>query len=538
VVAERRGTPAFGIDAAAQDDPQTLDRVWAMLERLVRQGVVERLPGAVANSHGLRRGDAEGVVTRALDATCLQVARGQPVYRPDQYLTKAVHREAKRTKQRQAGFETVDPDEVDPLDRPVDLCRAEVAAETVQRVRALVSRIPWEKPRLAWEVVFEAYDAGLVDLPAREDDGLINANPVHKVRAPEQPVDPEQVFGETRRRAYTPEEAGQLLAHFPSHWHDHVICLLGTGLRFGEFAGLCVARVHLDREPPVLQVVNVAYYAGRFGRGIKDRPKSPASVREVPLPSQVVQAIRRQLPVRPPGASPLSPLALVFAGPGGANGVARGSRSELWRRNFERTYHRAIAKLTDPAAATLRPSAARVAKNLRVQGPATVAELAERLAAGGRALAPASIQTALEELEAVGLAAPTAGKPGPDDPGREACWAAVTPPKNRILDGLELHGPHDFRHTYATWLEDAGIPSRVIDELMGHAQSGRGRSERGSVIGRRYRHTTPEMAARVVGAIEARLAVVLAVAARPLPEPATPDGRRGDRSQGMPPGLR
>jgi hypothetical protein len=36
VVAERRGTPAFGIDAAAHDDPQTLDRVWAMLERLVR----------------------------------------------------------------------------------------------------------------------------------------------------------------------------------------------------------------------------------------------------------------------------------------------------------------------------------------------------------------------------------------------------------------------------------------------------------------------------------------------------------------------
>jgi integrase len=388
------------------------------------------------------------------------------------------------------------------------------------------------RTRLAHDTVMACRSVLYRILQAAEDDGLIIANPVRKVRAPEQPVDPEQVFGEARRRAYTPEEAGQVLAHFPSHWHDHVICLLGTGLRFGEFAGLCVARVHLDRDPPVLQVVNVAYYAGRFGRGIKDRPKSPASVREVPLPSQVVQAIRRQLPVRSAGVSPLSPLALVFAGPGGANGVARGSRSELWRRNFERTYHRAIAKLTDPAAAALRPSAARVAKNLRGQGPATVAELAARLAAGGRALASASIQTALEELEAVGLATPTAGEPGPDDPGREACWAAVTPPKNRILDGLELHGPHDFRHTYATWLEDAGIPSRVIDELMGHAQGGRRRSERGSVIGRRYRHTTPEMATRAVGAIEARLAVVLAVAARPLPETATPDGSRRGGPQG------
>jgi len=40
------------------------------------------------------------------------------------------------------------------------------------------------------------------------------------------------------------------------------------------------------------------------------------------------------------------------------------------------------------------------------------------------------------------------------------------------LGHLDLRGPHDLRHTFATWLEDAAIPSRVIDELMGHA-SGR-----------------------------------------------------------------
>jgi integrase len=34
------------------------------------------------------------------------------------------------------------------------------------------------------------------------------------------------------------------------------------------------------------------------------------------------------------------------------------------------------------------------------------------------------------------------------------------------LDGLDLHGPHDLRHTFATWLEDAAIPVRMIDELM------------------------------------------------------------------------
>jgi integrase len=81
-----------------------------------------------------------------------------------------------------------------------------------------------------------------------------------------------------------------------------------------------------------------------------------------------------------------------------------------------------------------------------------------------------------------------------------------------MLDELELHGPHDFRHTLSTWLEEAGIPARVIDEIMGH-QSGqtsrRTPRDSGSRIGTRYRHTTPEMAARVVAAIEERLTIML-----------------------------
>jgi integrase len=28
------------------------------------------------------------------------------------------------------------------------------------------------------------------------------------------------------------------------------------------------------------------------------------------------------------------------------------------------------------------------------------------------------------------------------------------------LIGLDLHGPYDLRHTFATWLEDGGIPAR------------------------------------------------------------------------------
>jgi integrase len=79
------------------------------------------------------------------------------------------------------------------------------------------------------------------------------------------------------------------------------------------------------------------------------------------------------------------------------------------------------------------------------------------------------------------------------------------------LAHLDLHGGHDLRHSFSTWLEDAGIPARVIDELMGHEPS-RGGDLGGSRIGARYRHTTPETATRMVDAVEARLAVVLRMA--------------------------
>ena len=80
------------------------------------------------------------------------------------------------------------------------------------------------------------------------------------------------------------------------------------------------------------------------------------------------------------------------------------------------------------------------------------------------------------------------------------------------LAHLQLRGPHDLRLSFSTWLEDAGIPARVIDELMGHQRSRHGELEGGSRIGARYRHTTPEMAARVVQALQTRLMVALQVA--------------------------
>src|SRR4029453_18056880 len=108
-------------------------------------------------------------------------------------------------------------------------------------------------------------------LDAAEAERLIPVNPVRKVRAPKRPVDPEVVFGRVRRRAYTPEEFGRLLAGCPAFYRDHVIVQVGTGLRSGELLGLRARRVDLEARP--IEVVDVRHDAGRFGAGQKDPPK-------------------------------------------------------------------------------------------------------------------------------------------------------------------------------------------------------------------------------------------------------------------------
>jgi hypothetical protein len=45
---------------------------------------------------------------------------------------------------------------------------------------------------------------------------------------------------------------------------------------------------------------------------------------------------------------------------------------------------------------------------------------------------------------------------------------------------------HDFGHTFATWLEDAGIPARVIDEVMGQEATSRAGQQPGSAMGAHY----------------------------------------------------
>jgi integrase len=335
-------------------------------------------------------------------------------------------------------------------------------------------------------------------LQAAEDERLIVANPVRKVPAPKQDVDPDELLGQGKRRALTPEEAGQLLARFPCVWWDHVVTLLGTGLRFGELGGLRGHRVLLDRTPPILQVVATRYQAGRFGSGFKGQPKSQAGIRNIPLAHQVAEAIRRQLPQGSTGDD------LVFADPPIANTAA--DRAPLSRYQFRHVYQGAVNRLTDPTS-ELSPTTRRILRALREHGPQALTELQRSFTTPGAILRPATIQAALRELESAG-AVTAVGKDG------VARWAAVKAAQVQRFDDLDLHGPHDLRHTYATWLEDAGIPGRVIDELMGHDNTHRARQDRVSRIGMGYRDTTPEMLMRAVAAIERRLAVVLEVAAQ------------------------
>jgi integrase len=321
------------------------------------------------------------------------------------------------------------------------LVHAITVAEVHQWQNALEARVGFHTVMACRSVLYRI-------LQAAEDEGL-TVNPVRKVPAPKRPVDPEAVFSRVKRRTLTPQEAGRLLVCFPRHWWDHVISLLGTGLRISELAGLQCFRAEVHVAGRIawgrLEVVETRYEAGRFGKGIKDRPKSDASVREVPLPRQAAEAISRQLP---PGGDAAAP---VFAGPGGGFRRSRGERTPLSPGNFRRVYQRAVRKATTAAEASLAH--------------------------------------------------------------------------------LNLRGPHDLRHTYATWLEEAGIPARVIDELMGHAGGRRGDGE-GSAIGRAYRHTTPEMRARVVAALEARLGIMLDVAARLLQSQAAAEPTGATRWRG------
>jgi hypothetical protein len=152
------------------------------------------------------------------------------------------------------------------------------------------------------------------------------------------------------------------------------------------------------------------------------------------------------------------------------------------RHRLLRDYKHALLRVADPVASRRAGSWSRCATTARRRSSSS---------AGGSAGTPrpGTVLAALGMLQAAGLAAE-------DQAGR---WVARDPPsRDDLLGQLRLRGPHDLRHTFAAWLEDAGIRSALTRwQPDRHALGLDG----------------PELEARVVTAIEQRLAVSFAVAA-------------------------
>jgi integrase len=197
-----------------------------------------------------------------------------------------------------------------------------------------------------------------------------------------------------RPRALSTAEAARLLGALSQPHRTLVLGLLGTGLRWGEATGLRRGRVHLLRRPPHLEVAESLHQAG--GMLYFGPPKTRASVRRVPLPGVVAQALAAHLP---PNGEPDD---LVFTTP----------RGRPWRRqNF-----------------------------------------------GTQVWLPARTAAALPTLRL-----------------------------------------HDLRHTYTSWLADAGIPEVIIAAVLGHRV--------GPSITAHYTQVLAGFEARVLEVLDERLSV-------------------------------
>jgi hypothetical protein len=185
----------------------------------------------------------------------------------------------------------------------------------------------------------------------QRDDGVPVDPAAHPGGGPPRTADPDQPRPRRGSSQAADQSGADLRARAPADLHPGGVRPLpgrlppvlpgplphqvGTGLRSGELLGLRRRRVYPELRR--IEVIEVRYEAGRFGRGFKAEPKSPASIRVVPMCEQVRQAIGRQPPA---GARPDD---LVFPGPGGTNGIPRGARTPLSTHNLRRVYQAAVA---------------------------------------------------------------------------------------------------------------------------------------------------------------------------------------------------
>jgi integrase len=134
----------------------------------------------------------------------------------------------------------------------------------------------------------------------------------------------------------TTEEVQALSATIPERYRAMVVLAAGTGLRQGEIFGLTIDRVDFLRQTLTVdrQLVGMGGQAPTFGP-----PKTAASMRTLPLPDVVLEALAEHVRHFPPG-----PHGAVCTGSDGQL-LRRSAFGNLWRRvNTEagvegRTFH-------------------------------------------------------------------------------------------------------------------------------------------------------------------------------------------------------
>lgn len=235
-------------------------------------------------------------------------------------------------------------------------------------------------------------------------DRLIGHNPCEGVRL-------------TRRRrkdtddqVITPQElVTQLLPAVPDRYRALVGLAGGTGLRWGECAGL-----RWDAVDLAARTVRVVRVAVEVSGHVTDKPypKSRAGRRIVPLPGFVIELLTEHQRRYPPGTA-----GLVFTSRSGAAVRRTTFRAKVWRPSLVRAG--LLGKIVEVGEHTF------MAHWQDGEGCEWSTEFTT---------------------------------------GREAIEHIV----RHAHGGLRFH---DLRHSYATWLVSAGVPINDVSAVMGHEQT-------------------------------------------------------------------
>jgi integrase len=258
--------------------------------------------------------------------------------------------------------------------------------------------------RLSPATVAECYRLTSVVLRTAVRDRLIGHNPCEGVRLAR------------RRRKDTDDQVitqhelvSQLLPAVPDRYRALVGLAGGTGLRWGECAGLRWDA--LDLATRTLRVVRVAVEVSGHVTD-KPYPKSRAGRRVVPLPGFVVELLTEHKHRYPPAAS-----GIVFTSRSGAAVRRTTFRAKVWR-----------------------PSLVRAGLLGKIVEVGEFKFMAHWQDGAGCAWS--------KEFTT----------------GREATEHLV----RHAQGGLRFH---DLRHSYATWLVSAGVPINDVSAVMGHEQT-------------------------------------------------------------------